>query len=348
MKHRLVISVLVLFVISGVLVLEACKKNKINSFSEPPSPINFVVPTGFPPPTYSFQSNPLTEEGFLLGRKLFYDPRLSVDGSVFCGSCHQPEAAFTTFGHDRSHGVNHNHTLRNAPGLFNLAWHPNFNRDGGAQSLQSIYQDHITNSKEMGETISGVINKIKDDDNYKGMFLRAFGKNEVTADKIFKAITQFLINLVSANSKYDKVMQGKASFSSEEQTGYNMFKNKCVSCHTEPLFTDFSFRNIGLPIDPNLKDYGRVRVTGNPSDSLKFRVPALRNVDFTSYYGHDGRFNLTRGMIQHYRSGVIQNASLDPLLTNGIPLSLAEENNLVAFLSTLSDSTFLNNPRFRE
>jgi len=89
-------------------------------------------------------------------------------------------------------------------------------------------------------------------------------------------------------------------------------------------------------------------VTGNRSDSLKFRVPSLRNVDFTSYYGHDGRYNLTRGMIQHYRSTVQQSPTLDPLLTNGIPLSTADENNLVAFLSTLSDSAFLNNPRFRQ
>ncbi|MGZ5136014.1 MAG: cytochrome-c peroxidase, partial [Flavitalea sp.] len=125
MKQRLVIFVLILFIASGVLILESCNKNPI-AYSEPPNPINFIIPPGFPAPTYSFQSNPLTEEGFLLGRKLFYDTRLSVDGSVSCASCHQSIAAFTTLEHDRSHGVNHNHTLRNAPGLFNLAWYPHF------------------------------------------------------------------------------------------------------------------------------------------------------------------------------------------------------------------------------
>jgi cytochrome c peroxidase len=347
MKSRLVICLFVLLVLSGVMIMESCRKNR-TAYAEPPTPINFIIPQGFPATTYSFQSNPLTEEGFLLGRKLFYDTRLSIDGTVSCGSCHQPIAAFTTFEHDRSHGVNHNHTLRNAPGLFNLAWYPYFNQDGSTTSLQTIYLNHITNPTEMGESVPNVINKIKNDSAYKRMFLGAFGTNEISSDKMFRAITQFLINLVSADTKYDKVIQGKTSFTPEEQLGYTTFQNKCVGCHSGPLFTDFSFRNIGLEVDPGLKDYGRMRVTGNRSDSLKFRVPSLRNVDFTSYYGHDGRYNLTRGMIQHYRSTVQQSATLDPLLTNGIPLTVAEENNLVAFLSTLSDSTFLNNPRFRE
>src|SRR5438046_516953 len=135
MKRWLTITILALIITGGALLLDSCKK------SVPPlptHPINFVVPPGFPSPTYSFSSNPLTEEGFLLGRKLFYDGRLSLDGNYPCSSCHQPVAAFTTFEHDRSHGYNHNHTLRNAPGLFNLAWYPVFLQDGGSYSLQSI------------------------------------------------------------------------------------------------------------------------------------------------------------------------------------------------------------------
>ncbi|MFL5809963.1 MAG: cytochrome-c peroxidase [Flavisolibacter sp.] len=347
MKSRFVIFFLVLFVVCGLLLIQSCKKNQ-GAYADPPTPINFTIPPGFPAPTYSFQSNPLTEEGFLLGRKLFYDTRLSIDGTVSCGSCHQPVAAFTTFEHDRSHGVNHNHTLRNAPGLFNLAWYPYFNQDGSAASLPTVYVNHITNPIEMGETVTSVINKIKDDSAYKRMFLQAFGTNEVTMVTISKALTQFLINLVSADTKYDKVMQGKASFNTEEEDGFTVFKSKCETCHSGPLFTDFSLRNIGLAVDPSLNDFGRMRVTGNRSDSLKFRVPGLRNVEFTSYYGHDGRYNLPRGMIEHYGSTVQQSPTLDPLLTNGISLSVADENNLVAFLSTLSDSAFLNNPRFRQ
>ena len=142
--------------------------------------------------------------------------------------------------------------------------------------------------------------------------------------------------------------KGQESFTAEEQNGYAVFQAKCASCHTEPLFTDFSFRNTGLPIDNMLQDYGRMRVTGNSADSLKFRVPSLRNLNFSSYYGHDGRFSFFRMMIQHYRNGVVPGPTVDPLVANGIPLTTLEENNLVFFLRTLSDSSFIMNTRYAE
>lgn len=342
MKSRLIIVFLASFIIGGGALLNSCKKTDQLTHQY------FVVPPGFPPPVYRFQDNDITEEGFLLGRKLFFEPRLSIDSSVFCGSCHQPLAAFTTFEHDRSHGVHHNHTLRNAPGLFNLAWYPVFSQDGRTSDLQVIYREHISSPIEMGETMKGVIDRLKSDTAYKKMFRAAFGSEEISEAKIFRAITQFVINLVSANSKYDRVMQGKSSFTAGELNGYRLFQDKCASCHPPPLFTDFSFRNVGLPVDPLLNDAGRMRVTGKSSDSLKFRVPSLRNVELTSYYTHDGRLSLMRHMIQHYRTGVVQSATLDPQLANGIPMTNADEDNLVAFLRTLSDSGFLNNPRYRQ
>lgn len=326
-------------------MLESCRKNN------PPviaTRINFQVPPGFPSPVYSFQNNPLTQEGILLGRKLFYDGRLSVDGNFPCSSCHEPAAAFTTKDHDRSHGFNNSHTLRNAPGLFNLAWYPVFNHDASGGSLENIYRKHITDPTEMAETISNVISKLRSDAAYKNMFTNAFGDDEISEVRIYKALSQFLINMVSADSKYDRVMQGKASFNAREQNGYQVFLNNCSSCHSEPLFTDFSFRNIGLEIDMNLNDHGLMRVTGNSQDSLKFRVPSLRNLEFTSYYSHDGRFSLPRHVIQHYRFGINQSSTLDPSLVNGIQLTDQEENDLVHFLRTLSDSSFLNNPAHRE
>ena len=345
MKRNLAIFFILVFILGGATILESCRKN------DPPLPatgINFIVPPGFPQPTHSFSSKPLTKEGILLGRKLFYDGRLSLDGNFPCSSCHNPEAAFTTKDHDRSHGYNNSHTLRNAPGLFNLAWHPFFNQDGSAASLQAIYAKHITDPTEMAETIASVINKLKADATYKAMFKNAFGDEQVSADRMYKAMTQFLVNMVSANSKYDKVLQGLDVFNPQEQSGYQIFQSKCGSCHQEPLFTDYSFRNVGLEINPALKDYGLMMVTGRSSDSLKFRVPSLRNLEFTSYYSHDGRFSLPRHMIQHYRFGVNQSATLDPLLTNGIVLSNQDENDLVHFLRTLSDSSFLNNPANRD
>lgn len=344
MKRWIVISVLTALIIGGSFLLDSCKKHR--SFIKG-TPIQFVIPAGFPNPTYNFSGNPLTEEGFQLGKKLFFDDRLSSTGNVYCGSCHQPVAAFTTFEHDRSHGVNGNHTLRNAPGLFNLAWYPYFNHDGSANSLWKVYEDHIVNPKELGETVSNVVNKLQQDADYKTMFRSAFGDETITKERMFKALDQFVINLVSANSKYDKVTKGQASFTAQEQNGYTVFQNKCSSCHPGILFTDFSFRNIGLEIDPSLNDFGRMRVTGNRADSLRFRVPSLRNLDFTSYYFHDGRINFPRNVLKFYETGVNQSATLDPLLTNGISLTQTEEDNLIEFLRTLSDSTFLNNPRFR-
>lgn len=330
----------------GGLVLNGCRKSD-RPFAGA-TPINLPVPAGFPQPVYNFQNNPLTEESFLLGRKLFYDGRLSIDGNFPCASCHQQVAAFTTFEHDRSHGYNHSHTLRNAPGLANLAWYPVYKWDGSATTIESISLAHITAPNEMAETMDNVINKLKNDTAYQRLFRAAYGSEQITSDRILKALTQFVLNLVSANSKYDKVKKGEASFTAEEQSGYAVFQAKCASCHTEPLFTDFSFRNVGLEVDENLQDYGRMRVTGIKADSLKFRVPSLRNVNMTSYYTHDGRYSVMRMMVQHYRFGVNQSATLDPLLTNGISLTDAQENDIIAFLRTLSDSSYINNPRFRE
>jgi len=344
LKRWLTISFIIFFIAIGAIILDSCKKQ---SFIYTQTPLNFSVPPGFPRPTYNFSANPLTEEGFQLGKKLFYEPKLSSVSYVYCGSCHMPVAAFTTFEHDRSHGVNGNHTLRNAPGLFNLAWYPNFNQDEGVNSLWKVYENHITNPKEMGETVDNVLNKLRQDTSYKRMFREAFNDDKITSENMYKALDQFVISLVSADSKFDKVQQGKDAFPTEEEQGYQVFQNKCSYCHSGILFTDFSLRNIGLEVDPLLNDYGRMRVTGKSEDSLKFRVPSLRNLEFTSYYMHDGRYNLPRNAIKHYVYDIHQSATLDPSLVNGIQLTTNEEDNLVQFLRTLSDSTFLNNPRFR-
>jgi cytochrome c peroxidase len=144
------------------------------------------------------------------------------------------------------------------------------------------------------------------------------------------------------------VIKGQASFTSQEHNGYALFKSNCNSCHKEPLFSDFSYRNIGLPLNHFLKDYGRMKVTNSSTDSLKFRVPSLRNVAITSTYTHDGRIGTLRNMLNHYRSGVVQSPTLDPLLVNGISLNDAQVDALIAFLKTLSDSSYLTDQHFAE
>ena len=313
-----------------------------------PKPVKFIVPKGWPQPVYDFSKNPLTEEGIALGKKLFYDGRLSKDGTISCGSCHQQFGAFNTFDHPLSHGFNNVLTVRNAPALFNLAWQKDFMWDGGINHLDLQPLAPITNESEMAENIETVISKLRTDKEYKIMFKAAFGDEMINYLRMGKALSQFMLQLVSSNSKYDKVMRGEASFILPEQLGYAIFKKKCVSCHTEPMFTDYSYRNTGLPVDPFLKDYGRMKITGNPADSLKFKVPSLRNVAVSFPYGHDGRFFSMMGVMEHYRKNMVIGPTTDSLIRNRLPLSNYEIGQLTAFLITLTDSSFLKDKRFSE
>ena len=343
-------AVSAIFVLTCVVVtlsyaLGSCKKdNNPNNLS----PVQQEIPDGFPDPAYYFTDNPLTKEGIELGRKLFYDGRLSVDGVHPCASCHQQIAAFGTYEHDRSHGVYSSHTLRNAPVLFNLAWQKSLHWDGEFNSLIAEAAQPINGHTEMGESFNSVINKLRQDPEYRKMFRKVFRTDFISAGDMLKALSQFTGSLVSANSKYDRVKKGTDQFTSLEQEGYSLFQTHCQGCHPEPMFTDYSFRNIGLPVDPVLNDYGRMRITHLPEDSLKFRVPTLRNVYISSNYMHDGRFATLGQCINHYRTGIQQSPNLDPLLKDGITLTNTEATNIGLFLRTLTDSGFLKDPRFSQ
>jgi cytochrome c peroxidase len=198
----------------------------------------------------------------------------------------------------------------------------------------------------MAETIDHVLQKLRTDPAYPPLFKAAFGDTAVTTQRLGKALSQFLLQLVSSNSKYDKVVRGEASFILPERLGYEIFQKKCISCHPPPFFTDFSYRNTGIPVDPYLNDLGRMRITGDPADSLKFKVPSLRNVAVSFPYGHDGRFFSLLSVMEHYRKNMVPDAHTDSLLRNKLPLSNFEIGQLTAFLRTLTDSSFLRDPRF--
>lgn len=338
-KHLYTILIIASFVFTLSWMGGSCRKTDL-------SRIHLETPAGFPPPAYSLNENPFTWEGFELGKKLFYDGRLSIDGKHPCSSCHQQIAAFGTYQHDRSHGVYESHTLRNAPVLFNLAWNNSFHWDGEFQSVEDEAAQPITGHIEMGETFKGVIGKLENDPDYKRRFKNVFQTQMIEPAHIQKALAQFTGYMVSANSKFDRYKKGLVIFTAQEESGYLLFESNCASCHPEPLFTDNSYRNIGLPVDGLLNDYGRKRLTGRKEDSLKFKVPTLRNVYVSANYMHDGRFNTLAQVINHYRSGVQQSATLDPLLTNGIPLNSTEAEAIAVFLRTLTDSSFISDPRF--
>jgi len=332
----------ILFITSSIFLLTSW----FSPESKKPTPIKFKVPKGWPKPVYDFKNNPLTEEGVELGKRLFYDGRLSKDGNFPCASCHQQIVAFANYDHTLSHGFNNDLTARNAPALQNLAWQTSFMHDGGIPRLDLQPLGPITNMSEMAETMENVIVKLNADTAYHRLFAQAFGTDTITSQRMLQALSQFMLMMVSANSKYDKVMRGEATFILPEQLGYNIFMQKCASCHKPPLFTDYSFRNIGMPVEKHLNDLGRMKVTGNSNDSLKFRVPSLRNIALTNPYGHDGRFFSLFNVFEHDRHGIINSPTLDSSLRNGVSISNYEEGQLTAFLYTLTDSTFIRDKRF--
>ena len=321
----------------------SCKKHEIIHIT---TPLQQFIPAGFPQPDYKFEDNPLTEEGFELGRRLFYDGRLSRDSAFPCSSCHQQIAVFGTYEHDRSHGYGFSHTLRNALPLFNLAWQKEFHWDGQFKSLYNEAVQPISAHNEMAGNFFTILFRLGTDTQYSRMFKAAFGSVVITEDRILKALAQFTGSITSSESKYDRYKRGEITFTVSEQNGYLLYQSKCATCHPEPMFTDHSYRNIGLPVNTDLKDFGRMRVTGKTEDSLKFVVPSLRNVNLTSNYMHDGRFNTLLQVLNHYSSGVQNSSTLDPLLVNKIPLTATEKTDLISFMKTLSDSSMLHNPRF--
>lgn len=343
MKWRLTI-IIFLATLSGNFLVNACKKGKEDVPGK--TGLTFTVPAGFPAPLYDFSKNPLTEEGFQLGKILFYDGRLSKDGHYSCASCHQQVAVFGTYDHDLSHGYGDQHSTRNATPLFNLAWKDAFHADGKFNSLEDECLDPIQAPNQMAEEIGNVLTKLRSDADTRHMFKVAFGTEEITIQRMQKALAQFTVSMITANSKYDQVKRGENVYTDYEQRGYQLYKVNCASCHPEPMFTDYSYRNIGLKVDPNLEDYGRLVVTGKKEDSLKFKVPSLRNVSITFPYMHDGRYQSLKTCIEHYGNNIQQSSTLDPSLANGIHFNSNEIIDLVAFLRALTDSTLTKDVRF--
>lgn len=344
-RHLAVLAILGLFIFS-------CKKsdlaiNKIQAF------IGFKKPANFPEPVYDFTMNRISNAGFELGRSLFYEARLSRNNTISCGSCHIQSSAFTQHGHDVSHGIDDRLGTRNSPPIMNLAWSKAFNWDGGVSQLDLQPIAPITAHEEMDENLANVFAKLQAMPKYRSMFKAAFGTEEINTDRFMKALSQFMLMCVSSNAKYDKVMRNEdqTSFTEEELQGYKIFREKCASCHSEPLFTDGSFRNNGLAANA-INDMGLYNVTLRNEDKYKFKVPSLRNLKFTAPYMHDGRFLTLNAVLEHYNSEISNMATLDPLLNKdakpGIALSDNERRRLTAFLNTLNDETFINNKLLSE
>lgn len=358
-KHTWLLASLALF---GVAV--ACQTTKNSDPTPDPgtspgggglvyqtTPVTLRRPSNFPAVIYDLSQNPLTVEGVALGKSLFYDAQLSRDSSVSCGFCHQQFAGFGHSDHALSHGIDSKFGTRNVPGLQNLAWEREFFWDGGVTSLDELPMTPIQNPVEMDLKFSDAISRVQKNPKYPALFKSAFGSDTVTTARFLKAISQFLLTLVSADSRYDKYARKEAggTLTTDEVAGLTLFQQKCATCHATDLFTDRSYRNNGLPA-AGINDQGRYTITLNEADRLKFKVPSLRNVEYTFPYMHDGRFASLEQVLTHYTSGVKDSPSLDPALKAngqlGIALTDTEKKQVIAFLKTLSDNTFINNRAF--
>lgn len=315
---------------------------------------------GFFPKMPMAINNPVTVEGAKLGKYLFYDPILSSDSLMSCASCHKQKSAFSDAPFSLSSGRNGITLKRNTMALFNLAWYPAFFWDGRASSIEEQVFHPIREYNEMNLDLNVASKRLEQNKFYKKEFKEIFGSSEIDSVQISKAIAQFLRTLISYQSKYDSVLDGKAFFSKEEFEGFNLVndqtKGDCIHCHTtdgDALGTALIFSNNGLDAISNANDYtdkGRGSVTGKLSDNGKFIVPSLRNLVFTAPFMHDGRFKTLEEVINFYSEEVKPCANIDSKMEyahqGGVRLSAEEKKKIIAFLLTLSDSSFVSNPEF--
>ena len=353
---------LFLFAIAGTVAFVACKKDvdpdNTATYDGTPYQLTFG---NFPPPPIS-PDNKLTEQGVKLGRMLFYEKKLSGDGTQACASCHLQEHAFTDTA-KFSTGILGFQGGRNAMSAFNMAWNTNqYFWDGRANLLRDQSIMPIQDSLEMHETLPNVVAKLSADKTYTDQFTRAFGTSEVTSERISLALEQFMNSIVSVNSKFDKAQAGSATLTPSEDRGRRLFFTEfnpffpdssgadCAHCHGGPNFSNNQYMNNGLDVVANQTDLGRQKATGNPGDRAKFKVVSLRNIALTAPYMHDGRFKTLEEVIEHYDSGIETSPTLEghfhQILPTGLMLSAQDKADLKAFLLTLTDDDLMTDTRY--
>ena len=344
-----------------VVIVYACKKDVTVAIQ---TPYDLKIPSHFPDMIIP-ADNPMTVEGVALGRKLFHDKLLSGDQSMSCATCHMPESSFSD--HNQfSTGITGAVGTRNSMALINLGWQEFFFWDGRAKSLEEQILEPVPNPIEMHLNWKDAQARLNANNEYKTMFVRAFGTNKIDSTLVSKAIAQFLRTMISGKSKFDVMYKYEnnipfdagdqaiyQSVTASEWAGYDLFKSlngaDCFHCHNGPLMQVKKFSNNGL--DGAFADLGYGKVTGNPGDNGKFKVPTLRNIALSAPYMHDGRFQTLDEVIEHYSTGIVQSPTIDPLIEfafqGGVQLDATEKDLLKQFLMTLTDYDFVNNPDFK-
>ncbi len=335
----------------------------VDNYSQPQLPNFYLLrPTANADNTPA--NNPVTNAGATLGRVLFYDKQLSKNGTVSCGSCHQAENGFSDPA-ALSSGFENGLTGRHSMSLANSRYYANgaFFWDERAASLEDQVLMPIQDEVEMGMDLDTLIQRLAGLEYYPILFEAAFGSSTITADRISRAMAQFVRSMVSFTSKYD---QGRAqvnspttdfpNFSAEENRGKALFFSPaigCAACHGTDAFIAPGGRNNGLDLD-NHGDLGRGGHTGIAAQQGIFKVGSLKNIAYTAPYMHDGRFNTLAEVIEHYNSGVQDNPNLSPPLRlpgggiRRLNLNESDKNALIAFLETLSDDLMINDEKFSD
>lgn len=340
------------------MCLNCSNDDSTSSYEPTAQPLNIpeVFSNNIIPPVIP-TDNPQTAEGVALGKQLFFDRILSADGTQSCASCHSPQSAFTD-NTPTSVGIDGVFGTRNSMPIFNLAWNygERFAWDGKELGLERQAEEPVQNPIELHSNWDNVVDRLQNHPEYPELFRQAFNTLTVTKELTTKAIAQFERTLISANSKFDRYSLGETTLTTQELNGLDIFlredKGDCFHCHgnpNNPLWTDNDFHNNGL--DNSFSDLGLGGVTGDPNDNGKFRSPSLRNLAYTAPYMHDGRFATLDEVINHYSEGLQNSPTIDPLMKKiaqgGVQLTVQEKADLKAFLLTLSDPSFINNPDFQ-
>ena len=355
----------IFFLLMSVVIVFAC--NKDDDGGDPivhdQTPYTLNVGVNFPQPNLP-SDNELTVQTVQLGRMLFYETMLSKDGTQSCATCHRLADAFTDT-MQFSIGVEGLPGKRQAMTIFNMAYHSNeFFWDGRAHLLRDQALLPIQDPLEMNETLDNVVSKLSSSQMYKDQFMRAFGSEEINPEKIALAIEQFELTILSINSKYDRYLSNEVQLTPSEERGRLLFETEfnpafpdlsgadCAHCHGGINFENDQYMNNGLDADANFTDIGREMVTGDPADRAKFKVPSLRNVAVTAPYMHDGRFTTLEEVIDHYNEGIKSSSTVDPALEytrpTGLFLDAQDKEDLINFLKTLTDDTYLNNSEYTD
>ncbi len=347
----------------GVLATPTRAGTPLQGFSAPFVYGRFQVP----------KDNPLTEESVALGRRLFYDPRLSGTNTVSCSTCHIQGLAFSD-GKPTAVGVSGKPLAFNSMSLANLMWGPrHFFWNGRAASLEEQALVPLQHPDEMAQDLEQLESELAEDPGYRELFDLAYG--EISSRAVTAALASFLRTLVSSNSRYDRFLRGELALSEPEELGRRLFMAhpdvkaslrgaNCIDCHSQFLTSGFStgfdgFANNGLDAEDNLPA-GLREVTGKPEHRGLFKVPTLRNIALTAPYMHDGRFRTLEEVLDHYDSGIRKSSTLSALIMEAdnlhkssqdrisLNLTQQEKNAIITFLHTLTDEEFVTAERFSD